>query len=166
MASCVLTCTRFKSYSDFPPRNVRLLEKTDVEKVLLRFSRYGMTGWQRKRNPNLPAPMRAQLDAIDAVQFTYMLNAFTIPSVKGDLLFVNDTVVMHARHGFEEQGQYMKRHLLKMFLRDPEQNWPLSPSAEEARQKMYGPNQADGTRKEIWNVVYKSGLEEDSPMNG
>lgn len=43
-----LTSHRFKSYDLQPPRHVRLLQMTDCEEidVLLRFSRYSVTGWQ------------------------------------------------------------------------------------------------------------------------
>lgn len=133
---------------------------------MLRFSRYGVTGWQRKRNPNLPAPTQAQLEALDAVQFTAMKNAITIPTGKGDLLFVNDMALMHARHGFDEEGNYLKRHIVKMYLRDPEKDWPIPPAMEEERARIYGPNREDGTKVETWHVFHEAGLEEDKRDNG
>jgi len=156
----------FKPYALFPPRHVRLLEKSERDQVLLRFSRYPLTGWQRKRNPNLPAPTPAQLEAIDAVQFTAMTNAITLPVIKGDLLFVNDMALMHAREGFDEEGVYLKRHLVKMFFRDPEKDWSIPKSVMDERAKIYGPNRADGTRKERWHIFHEPGLEENAPMNG
>ena len=95
-----------------------------------------------------------------------MMNSITLPVVKGDILFVNDMALMHARQGFDEGGVYMKRHLIKMFFRDPEKDWAIPPLLMEERMKMYGPNRPDGTRQETWNIYHKAGLEENSPMNG
>ncbi|RYP57029.1 hypothetical protein DL769_009745 [Monosporascus sp. CRB-8-3] len=158
----------FKSYDLQPPRHVQPLQKLDSDKVpiLFRFSRYGILGWQRKRNPDLPAPTEAQIEAADAIQFIAMKNAFKMPAKKGDLLFVNDMALVHAREGFDDSGNSMKRHLIKMYFRDPDQAWGIPPSLENEWKKVYGPNEPDGTRKEIWDLFHEPGLEENSPVNG
>ena len=163
-----LTLSSFKSYDLQPPRHVRLLQKTGSDKVpvLFRFSRYPITGWQRKRNPDLPAPTQAQLEAADAIQFTAAKNGITIPVVKGDMLFVNDMALFHAREGFEDGGVPMKRHLVKMYFRDPDQGWSIPLSMESEWRTTYSPNKPDGTREETWNVFYEPGLEELSTLNG
>ncbi|KAK3075905.1 hypothetical protein LTR53_000334 [Teratosphaeriaceae sp. CCFEE 6253] len=161
-----LTRSSFKPYAEHPPRHVRMLERVDSDKILLRFSRYGVTGWQRMRNPDLPTPTQAQLDALDAVQSTGQANGFPLPIAKGDMLFVNDMAIMHARRGFSEHGQYLKRHLVKMFFHDPAQGWTVPASVEGERERMYGPNRPDGSRSESWHAVYEDGLEEASMMNG
>lgn len=149
----LLTCVRFKPYEIYPPRHERLLQLVDSERVLLRFSRYGMTGWQSKRNPDLPSPTQAQMEALDAVQSIAMANAFTVPTVRGDFLFVNDMAMIHARNAFEEGEGRMKRHLIKMFFRDPARSWPLPDPVESLMKKIYGPNQDDGSRKEVWQLT-------------
>lgn len=163
-----LTQSRFKSYAFQAPRHVSLLQKVDSAKVplLFRFSRYPVTGWQRKRNADLPQPTQAQLEALDAVQFTAMKNKIVLPVVKGDMLFVNDMALFHAREGFDDGGIPMKRHLGKMYLRDPDQGWDIPPSVEERWAKRYGANQLDGTRKETWHIIPEPGLEESSSDNG
>lgn len=157
---------RFKDYNLAPPRHRHPLDSVGQDHVLLRFSRYGITGWQKERNPDLPSPTKSQLDAIDAVQFIAAANCIEIPLSKGDMLFVNDMAVMHARDAFTEGGQFLKRHFLKMLFHDPEKNWPVPESAKAAWLKMYGPNQPDGTRKEIWDIVYRPGLEARNSENG
>ncbi|RYO97404.1 hypothetical protein DL765_011248 [Monosporascus sp. GIB2] len=158
----------FKSYDFQPPRHVQPLQKLDSDKVpiLFRFSRYGILGWQRKRNPDLPAPTEAQIEAADAIQFIAMKNAFKIPAKKGDLLFVNDMALVHAREGFDDSGNTTKRHLIKMYFRDPDQAWGIPPSLENEWKKVYGPNEPDGTRKETWDLFHEPGLEESSEVNG
>ena len=135
--------------------------------ALFRFSRYPITGnGARKRNAALPAPTQAQIDAIDAVHFMAAENAIALPMGKGDMVFINDMVMFHAREAFDEGGMYQKRHLLKFYLRDPEQNWPMPQHAVPSWKKMYGPNCEDGTRKERWCPEYVPGDEEGAPTNG
>jgi hypothetical protein len=152
--AAVLTTNRYKDYAQVPPRCFAPLEALDEEKVSLRFSRYPITGWQRQRNPDLPVPTDAQLEAIDAVHFTSAKNAITLPTVKGDLLFVN------------EGDKFMQRHIMKMYVRDPAQNWPIAPSAQAAWAKMYGLSSSQTKREEVWNIHYKPGAEDTTTSNG
>jgi hypothetical protein len=158
----------FKPVELQPPRYTRLLQRTGCDKVpvLFRFSRYPITGWQRKRNPNLPEPTQVQREAADAIQFTAMKNQITLPVVRGDMLFVNDMALFHAREGFDDGSIPLKRHLIKMYLRDPDQGWNIPPSMEREWKMSYSPNQPDGTRQETWHILYEPGLEERSPVNG
>lgn len=134
---------------------------------MFRFSRYPITGFEsRKRNPALPAPTQTQVEALDAVQFMAAENAIPLPMKKGDLVFINDMVLFHARESFDEAGAYLQRHLLKMSIRDPAQNWPVPSTAKQAWRKMYGPNREDGTRKETWSTRFAPGDEEGLLTNG
>jgi hypothetical protein len=164
----VLTLSSFKPIELQPPRHARLLQLTGCDKVpvLFRFSRYPITGWQRTRNPALLPPTQDQREAADAIQFTAMKNAITLPVAKGDLLLVNDLALFHARTGFDDGNIPLKRHLIKMYFRDPEQGWNIPPSMENEWKMSYTPNQPDGTRKETWHVSYEPGIEETSMLNG
>jgi hypothetical protein len=95
-----------------------------------------------------------------------MKNAITLPVVKGDMLFVNDMALFHAREGFDDGGMPMKRHLVKMYFRDPEQGWDIPLSTEKEWRTTYSPNRPDGGRDETWSIVYEAGLEELSSLNG
>lgn len=160
-----LTCRRFKDYNKAPPTTMRFLDHVNSEKILMRFSRYPITGWLNKRNPDLPAPTPAQLEALDAVQFTAASNCIALPMNKGDMVFLNDMTLMHAREPFEEAGS-AKRHLLKMYLHDPKQNWEVAPSAVAQWNKMYGSNRPDGGREEIFWTMHTGGDEGKSTTNG
>jgi hypothetical protein len=74
--------------------------------------------------------------------------------------------ILHAREPFSEGGVRLQRHLLKFYLRDPEQNWSVPPTAADALRKIYGPNCGDGTRKEMWCPSYGPGAENDWTANG
>jgi len=158
----------FKLLELQPPRHARLLQRTGCDKVpvLFRFSRYPITGWERKRNPDVPAPTQAQREAADAIQFTAVKNGITLPVVKGDMLFVNDMALFHAREAFDDGNIPLKRHLIKMYFRDPHQGWNIPPSMENEWKTSYSPNQPDGTRQETWHVFYEPGIEETSMLNG
>lgn len=39
---------------------------------------------------------------------------------KGDLILINDMTILHGREGYDDaENTTAKRHLLKMYLRDP-----------------------------------------------
>ncbi|KAK6212664.1 hypothetical protein LQW54_005086 [Pestalotiopsis sp. IQ-011] len=156
----------FKDYAKYPPLRMPFLHRAGTDKIIFRFSRYPLTGFQGlKRNPSLPALTEAQVKALDAVQFMAAANSIEIPMMKGDILFVNDQAIMHARGSFSDKD-FAQRHLLKMFLRDPERSWSVSGVALEQRQKIYGANQVDGSRVETWWTDFEQGQEGESPTNG
>jgi hypothetical protein len=125
-----------------------------------------LTGFQGlKRNSALPVLTEAQIEAMNAVQFMAADNSVEVPMTKGDILFVNDQAIMHARGSFSD-GNSAQRHLLKMFLRDPERSWPASGAALDQRQRIYGPNRDDGTRVETWWTNFEQGQEGEAPTNG
>lgn len=93
-------------------------------------------------------------------------NAIPLPMGKGDMVFINDMAILHARESFSEGGTYLQRHLLKLYLRDPEQNWPVPPTARDAWAKIYGSNSEDGSRQETWSARYSAGQEDGWASNG
>ncbi|KAF5723289.1 Clavaminate synthase [Fusarium mundagurra] len=126
---------------------------------------YPILGWQRKRNPELPSPTHAQLEALDAVQFIAQKNAITLPVTDGDITFINDMSVFHAREGFQDGHADTARHLLKMYLRDPVQQWEVPDSVQESFSLRYTRRPNDLT-PEIWDIEHVPGLEELSFVNG
>jgi hypothetical protein len=119
-----------------------------------------------KRDAALPAITPAQLEAIDAVHFMSAQNAVPLPLGKGDIAFINDMAILHAREAFDEGGSHLQRHLLKLYLRDPEQNWPVPSTELQQWNKIYGPNRPDGSRNESWYVRHEPGQEDDWLRNG
>jgi hypothetical protein len=74
--------------------------------------------------------------------------------------------LVHAREGFDDGSDRFKRHIIKMYLRDAEQGWGIPPSLENQWKTVYRANEADGTRKETWQIFHETGLEERVPDNG
>jgi hypothetical protein len=141
------------------------LDSASPDKISVRFNRYGVTGWHNTRNRALPVPSAAQIEATNAVQFIAAANCIRLALKQGEILFLNDMAIMHGREAFSEEGEFLKRHFLKMLLRDPAQNWPVPESAGDWM-KMYGPNCADGTRSEGWDIEYQPGGETKPLNNG
>ncbi|KAI0384709.1 Clavaminate synthase-like protein [Hypomontagnella monticulosa] len=157
----------FKDYSQFPPITRPMLHVSDGGEVMFTYSRFPMAGFKgRQRNPELSPVSEAQVAAMDAVQYILAKNAVPLPWGKGDIAFINDMAIMHARSSFTESGQGLQRHLLKFYLRDPAQNWQLPASAQEHWDKIYGPNTPDGRRDEKWCIKYETGQEDDWNSNG
>ncbi len=157
-------------YTQFPPVSRPLLHVTDGESVVFTYSRFPMAGFKgRKRNPALPPATSAQVEAMDTVQYYMSQNAVPLPWTRGDIAFINDMAVMHARSGFKEQGAPgtgQERHLLKFYLRDPAQNWPVPETARKHWNKIYGANTPDGRREEEWSIHYEPGQEDGWESNG
>ncbi len=144
-----------------------MLHVSDTGDVMFTYSRFPMAGFNGKqRNPALAPVNEAQIAAMDAVQYIMAKNAVALPWGKGDIAFINDMAIMHARSGFTEADRGLQRHLLKFYLRDPQQSWPVPPSAQRQWDKIYGPNTPDGQRKELWCVRYEAGQENDWESNG
>lgn len=95
-----------------------------------------------------------------------MKNAVTLPVRRGDMLFANDMTIMHARTSFDDGGIPEKRHLLKMYLRDPDAGWTVPEEVQCEWHGVYGPNRPDGSKEEVWDVIHKAGVEEFSMLNG
>lgn len=134
--------------------------------VVFTYSRFPMAGSQgRSRNPALPPATARQIEAMDTVQYALRRNAVALPWRKGDMVFLNDMAIMHARAPFREGGA-LQRHLLKFYLRDPRQEWPIPATARPHWDAVYGPNTPSGRREEEWCVRYEEGQEDGWQSNG
>ena len=103
---------------------------------------------------------------MDAVHFMAEANSMPLPMGKGDMVFINDMAILHAREPFSEGGVFLQRHLLKFYLSDPDQTWPVPPTVADAWKKIYGPNSEAGVRNETWSVRWGAGQEDGWASNG
>ncbi|KZZ98366.1 Taurine catabolism dioxygenase TauD/TfdA [Moelleriella libera RCEF 2490] len=106
------------------------------ERVLVQYARRSFTGyWGLPRTASIPPITEAQAEALDAVHFTAEKHAVALEFRPGDVQFVNNLAVLHARGGFrdspEQQLKY-RRHLVRLWLRDSELAWDL-PAALQGR---------------------------------
>ncbi|KAJ5091615.1 hypothetical protein NUU61_006485 [Penicillium alfredii] len=117
---------------------------TTPERVLIQYARRYFTGFlAQPRSTSIPPISEAQAEALDALHFLAEEHSASLDFQKGDVQYVNNLSIFHARNGFrDEPGK--KRHLLRLWLRDPENAWetpePLQPR---------------------WDTVYKDVSEEE-----
>jgi hypothetical protein len=71
----------------------------------------------------MPALTAEQLHALAAVERLAQRFCTKIDRRSGDIQFVNNLGIMHARSAYDNAGKHSTRHLLRMFLRDQEDVW-------------------------------------------
>ncbi|PYH87314.1 putative TfdA family oxidoreductase [Aspergillus uvarum CBS 121591] len=108
------------------------------DRVLIQYARRYFTGFQAQpRSADIPPITEAQAEALDALHFLAEQHSAALDFQKGDVQYINNLSIFHARNGFrDEPGK--ERHLLRLWLRDPEHAW----ETPEPLQKR-------------WDIVYK-----------
>ncbi|KAK7941017.1 Clavaminate synthase-like protein [Apiospora aurea] len=100
-------------------------EATDSgpERIALQYARRYFVGFGAlPRSPDIPPISEAQADALDTLHFLGDKFCVKTDFQKGDMQYVNNLAVFHARNGFTDSPG-KKRHLLRLWLRDPENAW-------------------------------------------
>ena len=159
----------YQDYSKWPPIKTPLLF-TNGKEVMFNFSRYPLCGFRGyKRNPSLPVPTEAQLEALDAVHFFAQKNAMPLPTKTGDILYLNNMSMLHAREPFEDQstqGIRSRRHMLKLQLRDPKRMWRLPDNLVNLWRFLFTPNRDDGSKNERFIITPEQGHYRGWAKNG
>ncbi|KAH7175047.1 uncharacterized protein B0J16DRAFT_292961 [Fusarium flagelliforme] len=107
------------------------------ERLIIQYSRRNLTGyWDCKRSAYIPALTEAEAEALDAVHFTAEENSITLDFHKGDIQFANNLSILHARGAFTDT-QEKQRHLLRLWLRDPEHEWVKPKDLQERFDRVY-----------------------------
>lgn len=117
---------------------------TTPERVLIQYARRYFTGFlAQPRSTDIPPITEAQAEALDTLHFLAEKHSASLDFQKGDVQYVNNLSIFHARNGFrDEPGK--ERHLLRLWLRDPENAWE-TPSPLQHR----------------WDTVYKDVTENE-----
>ncbi|KAL8344034.1 hypothetical protein RB601_004517 [Gaeumannomyces tritici] len=108
---------------------------TAPERVLLQYARRNFVGFGAlPRGADVPALTEAQAEALDALHFLGERFHVATDFRKGDMQYVNNVAVFHARDGFTDTPE-KQRHLVRLWLRDPEYAWD---TPEKLRQRWDG----------------------------
>ncbi|PWY93134.1 TfdA family oxidoreductase [Aspergillus sclerotioniger CBS 115572] len=108
------------------------------ERVLIQYARRYFTGFQAQpRSASIPPITEAQAEALDALHFLAEKHSAALDFQKGDVQYINNLSIFHARNGFQDEPR-KERHLLRLWLRDPEYAWE---TPEPLRKR--------------WDIVYK-----------
>ncbi|KAJ4321287.1 hypothetical protein N0V84_005421 [Fusarium piperis] len=118
----------------------------DPERLIIQYARRRYTGyWGLPRSSDIPPITEAQAEALDTLHFLAEKHAVSLDFHKGDIQYVNNLSIFHARGGFKDSPE-KQRHLVRLWLRDPEFAWK-TPEALRPR----------------WNNVYE-GIEEENTV--
>jgi hypothetical protein len=95
------------------------------ERMIIQYARRTFTGFQGlPRSTGIPPITEAQAEALDALHFLAEKYAVPLNFQKGDIQFVNNLSIFHARDGFKNTAE-QQRHLVRLWLRDEEYAWEL-----------------------------------------
>ncbi|KAH8724763.1 hypothetical protein GQ44DRAFT_682710 [Phaeosphaeriaceae sp. PMI808] len=97
----------------------------DKERLIIQYARRTFTGFLGlPRSNKIPPLSEAQAEALDALHFLAEKHALGLDFQKGDIQFVNNLSIFHARDGFTNSKE-QQRHLVRLWLRDPEHAWKI-----------------------------------------
>ncbi|KAL4916767.1 hypothetical protein BDW62DRAFT_211736 [Aspergillus aurantiobrunneus] len=113
------------------------------ERLIIQYARRNFTGyWGKPRATTLPPITEAQAEALDALHYLAEKFAVSLDFHKGDIQVVNNLSIFHARAGFTDSEQ-TRRHLVRLWLRDPELAWETPEGLKSRWQQVYHGVQAD-----------------------
>ncbi|KAK1783378.1 hypothetical protein QBC45DRAFT_447768 [Copromyces sp. CBS 386.78] len=109
------------------------------ERLIIQYARRTFTGyWGLPRSADIPPITEAQAEALDALHFTAEKYAVGLDFKQGDIQFVNNLSIFHARAGFNRDDGERQRHLVRLWLRDPELAWETPEVLSERWERVYG----------------------------
>jgi len=131
-----------------PPYIRRALLYHQAPNVILSFARPPLTGHHATpRSAGIPKLSESQAEALDAVHFTAQSHQLVTTMERGDIRFINNLALLHGREPFDD-GQHLKRHLVRLWLRDEKNGWPLPPAMKVSWARVFD----DQERHEIWDI--------------
>jgi hypothetical protein len=108
------------------------------ERLIIQYARRGFTGyWGKPRAATLPPITEAQAEALDALHYLAEKSAVALDFHKGDIQVVNNLSIFHARAGFTDSDE-KRRHLVRLWLRDPELAWETPEGLKSRWEYVYG----------------------------
>ncbi|KAI1367769.1 TfdA family taurine catabolism dioxygenase TauD [Xylaria arbuscula] len=117
------------------------------ERLALEYARRYFVGFGAlPRNPAIPPITEAQAEALDTLHYLGEKFCVNTDFQKGDMQYINNLAIFHARDGFTDTPE-QRRHLLRLWLRDPENAW-----------------ETPGALQPQWDRLYKGVTEEDQVL--
>jgi alpha-ketoglutarate-dependent taurine dioxygenase len=92
-----------KQYSERPLLHYTPSTGDNPERMIIQYARRTFTGyWGLPRSSNIPPITEAQAEALDALHFLAEKHAVTLDFQQGDIQYVNNLSIFHARDGFKD----------------------------------------------------------------
>ncbi|RQM08242.1 hypothetical protein DH86_00001439 [Scytalidium sp. 3C] len=85
---------------------------------------------------DIPPITESQAEALDALHFTADRFSLTLDFQKGDIQYINNLSIFHARDGFVD-APGKERHLLRLWLRNPELAWQTPKQLQNRWNELY-----------------------------
>ncbi|KAF5636133.1 family oxidoreductase [Fusarium sp. NRRL 52700] len=113
------------------------------DKILLQYGRRYYVGFgEIPRGKHLPPITEAQAEALDTLHFLGKRFGVSTNFEKGDMQYVNNVAIFHARDGFtdteDKQSAPYRIHLLRIWLRDPVYAWETPAALSSRWERVYG----------------------------
>ncbi|KAF9474998.1 Clavaminate synthase-like protein [Pholiota conissans] len=129
-----------------PPVITRPLLFWQDAHIIIQYARRIFTGFLAlPRSAHIPPITEAQAEALDAVHFLAEKHSLGLSFQKGDIQYINNLSIFHARDAFIDSPEH-KRHLLRLWLRDEEQAWKLPEALAPTWKRLYASATPDTER--------------------
>ncbi|KAL0095870.1 putative TfdA family oxidoreductase [Phycomyces blakesleeanus] len=113
--------------------------------LIIQYARRKFTGFGCKpRSESIPPITEAQAEALDALHYISEKNHLDIEFKKGDIQYISNLSIFHAREGFID-STVNRRHLLRLWLH-PENPWKLPEQLQP-----------------LWNAIFNHNHKETFP---
>lgn len=141
-------------------------------KPIIQFTYTPLVGSERSpRNESLPEVNLKQRLAMEMLESTALRFSHTLQREPGDVLFVNNLNVLHARDSFDDEKAISaatsskgRRHFLRLFVRDPERSWEKPEQLQSDLDEVFAPeriqnipvNDTDPYLRFHWPAIHQS----------
>ncbi|KAK2462467.1 hypothetical protein APHAL10511_005437 [Amanita phalloides] len=127
----------FEEFGGNPAYTERPILSYHNNRIIVQYARRYFTGYLGlPRSPNIPPISEAQAEALDTLHFLGEKFNLGLNFQKGDIQYINNLGVFHARDGFTDSPEHT-RHLLRLWLRNEELAWKLPRQFRPIWQKLY-----------------------------
>lgn len=127
----------FDGFGGDPPYTLRPVLFHHDCKIIIQYARRNFTGFLGlPRSTSIPPLTEAQAEALDTIHFLAEKYNLGLNFQKGDIQYINNLSVFHARDGFVDTPE-KTRHLLRLWLRNEELAWKLPEKLEPIWKRLY-----------------------------
>lgn len=103
-------------YTSTPLLHYQPPSAEDPERLIIQYARRAFTGyWGLPRSSSIPPITEAQAEALDALHFLAEKHAVALEFCQGDIQFVNNLSIFHARGSFKDSSE--KQYVYSFFQR-------------------------------------------------
>ncbi|KAF9465454.1 taurine catabolism dioxygenase TauD [Collybia nuda] len=128
-----------------PPFTSRPLLYYLDSKIIIQYARRFFTGFLGlARSKGIPPITEAQAEALDTLHFLGEKFSLGLNFQKGDIQYINNLSIFHARDGFRDDENHT-RHLLRFWLRNEELAWQIPEPLQPLWKKTFNVQPEDQT---------------------